>query len=76
MSGMPGWIHALADVHTAASERVRAAIKKLTDAEDSGTADLITDILRTPDLQLRLLSAHTNRQQPTTQIHSCSIHLL
>jgi starvation-inducible DNA-binding protein len=63
ISGMSDWIHTLADVHAEAGERVRKAIKKLTDAEDFGTADLLTDILRTLDLQLWLLEAHINRQQ-------------
>jgi len=63
ISGMSDWIHALADVHAAAGERVRAAVKKLTAAEDFGTADLLTDVLRTLDLQLWLLEAHINRQQ-------------
>ena len=60
---MSDWIHALADVHAEAGERVRKAIKKLTNAEDFGTADLLTDVLRTLDLQLWLLEAHINRQQ-------------
>ncbi len=63
ISGMSDWIHTLADVHAEAGERVRKAIKKLTDAEDFGTADLLTDVLRTLDLQLWLLEAHINRQQ-------------
>ena len=66
ISGMSDWIHTLADVHAEAGERVRKAIKKLTDAEDFGTADLLTDVLRTLDLQLWLLEAHINRQQPAT----------
>ena len=63
ISGMSDWIHALADFHAEAGERVRMAVKKTTDAEDFGTADLMTDILRTLDLQLWLLEAHINRQQ-------------
>lgn len=63
ISGMSDWIHALADSHADAGKRVRMAIKKLTGAEDFGTADLLTDILRTLDLQLWLLEAHINRQQ-------------
>jgi starvation-inducible DNA-binding protein len=66
VSGMSDWIRELADVHAAAGERVRAAIKKLTDAGDFGTADLLTDILRALDLQLWLLEAHINRQQHAT----------
>jgi hypothetical protein len=38
----------------------------LTDAEDFGSADLLTDVLRTLALQLWLLGAHINRQQPST----------
>lgn len=63
ISGMSDWIHTLADVHAEAGKRVRMAIKKLTDAEDFGTADLLTDVLRALDLQLWLLEAHINRQQ-------------
>ena len=63
ISGMSDWIRALADVHAAAGERVRMAVKKFTDAGDFGSADLLTDILRTLDLQLWLLEAHINRQQ-------------
>jgi starvation-inducible DNA-binding protein len=46
ISGMSDWIHALADFHTEAGERVHKGIKHTTDAEDFGTADLLTDILR------------------------------
>lgn len=63
VSGMSDWIHSLADVHADAGDKVRKAIKKLTTAEDFGTADLLTDILRTLDLQLWLLEAHINRLQ-------------
>jgi starvation-inducible DNA-binding protein len=60
ISGMHDWIVELADVHAAAATDVRAAIKKLTDAEDFGSADLLTGILRALDLQLWLLEAHIN----------------
>jgi starvation-inducible DNA-binding protein len=63
ISGMSDWIHAVADFHAEAGERVRKGIKKTTDAEDFGTADLLTDILRALDLQLWLLEAHINQQQ-------------
>ena len=63
ISGMSDWIHTLTDVHAEAGERVRKAIKKVTDAEDFGTADLLTDVLRTLDLQLWLLEAHISQQQ-------------
>ena len=63
ISGMRDWINELADVHAAAGEHTRKAIKKITDAEDFGTADLLTDVLRTLDLQLWLLEAHLNRQK-------------
>jgi starvation-inducible DNA-binding protein len=66
ISGMSDWIHELADVHAAAGERVRMAIKKMTAAEDFGTADLLTDVLRILDLQLWLLEAHINRHQHAT----------
>jgi len=65
ISGMSDWIHELADIHAAAGESVRTAIKKITDAEDFGTADLLTDILRVLDLQLWLLEAHINQQKPS-----------
>ena len=64
-SGMRDWLHELADVHAESGERVRKSIKKITDAEDFGTADLLTDILRDLDKQLWLLEAHINEQQPT-----------
>jgi DNA-binding ferritin-like protein len=60
---MSDWIHAVADFHAEAGERVRKGIKKTTDAEDFGTADLLTDILSALDLQLWLLEAHINQQQ-------------
>jgi starvation-inducible DNA-binding protein len=63
ISGMSDWIHALADFHAEASERVRQGVKKLTDEDDFGTADLLTDVLRSLDLQLWLLEAHINQQQ-------------
>jgi starvation-inducible DNA-binding protein len=63
ISGMSDWIHALADFHAEAGERVRKGIRKTTGAEDFGTADLLTDILRALDLQLWLLEAHINQQQ-------------
>ena len=63
ISGMSDWIHTLADVHADAGKQVRGAIKKLTDAEDFCTADLLTDVLRTLDLQLWLLEAHINQRQ-------------
>ena len=66
ISGMSDWIHTLADVHAAAGERVRQAVKKMTVAEDFGTADLLTGIVRDLDLQLWLLEAHINRQSSAT----------
>ncbi|HSY75144.1 MAG TPA: DNA starvation/stationary phase protection protein Dps [Dongiaceae bacterium] len=63
ISGMHDWICELADVHAESGKYVRAAIKKMTDAEDFGTADLLTDVLRALDLQLWLLEAHINLQQ-------------
>lgn len=62
-SGLRDWISELADVHASSSEHVRAAIKKATEADDFGTADLLTDILRDLDKQLWLLEAHINQQQ-------------
>ena len=61
ISGMSDWIRELADIHAASGLHVRVAVKQMTDSEDFGTADLLTDILRTLDLQLWLLEAHINR---------------
>lgn len=63
ISGMSDWIHELAEVHAEAGDNVRKAIKKITDADDFGTADLLTDVLRALDLQLWLLEAHINQQK-------------
>jgi len=63
VSGMTDWISELADIHATAGDQVRKAIKKLTDAEDFGSADLLTDVLRALDLQLWLLEAHINRHE-------------
>lgn len=63
ISGMSDWIHELADVHAAVGECVRKGVKKTSDAEDFGTADLLTDILRDLDKQLWLLEAHINQQK-------------
>jgi starvation-inducible DNA-binding protein len=63
ISDMPGWINSLADVHATTGDQVRKGVKKLTDAEDFGSADLLTDVLRSLDLQLWLLEAHINRLQ-------------
>jgi len=62
VSGMADWIDELADVHAVVSGHVRTAVKKLTEAEDFGTADLLTDLVRDLDLQLWLLEAHINQQ--------------
>src|SRR5688572_7892026 len=62
-SNLRDWILELADVHAAAGEYVRVAIKKTTAAEDFGTADLLTGILRDLDKQLWLLEAHINQQR-------------
>lgn len=61
ISGMRDWIMELADVHAAAATQTRASIKKLSDAEDFGSADLLTGVLRALDLQLWLLEAHINQ---------------
>jgi DNA-binding ferritin-like protein len=55
--------HELPDVHAEAGEQTRKGLEKLTDAEDFGTAALLTDVLRICDLQLWLLKAQNNRQQ-------------
>ena len=61
VSGMRDWINELADVHASSGEHVLKAIKRMTDAGDFGTADLLTDVVRTLDLQLWLLEAHLNQ---------------
>jgi starvation-inducible DNA-binding protein len=63
ISGISDWIHELADIHAASGERVRGNVGKLTASGDFATADLLTDILRTLDLQLWLLEAHINQQK-------------
>ncbi|MEI9864375.1 MAG: hypothetical protein WDN00_07420 [Limisphaerales bacterium] len=72
---MSDWINALADFHAEAGERVRKGIKKITDAEDFGTADLLTDILRVLDLQLWLLERISTSTKLNPSI-ACSTHLL
>lgn len=67
VSGIHDWLVELAEVHAAAGEDLRLAIKKLTDAGDFGTADLLTDILRALDLQLWLLEAHLNQHSQPKQ---------
>lgn len=62
-SGLRDWIFELADVHAAAAEYVRSAIKKTTAADDFATADLLTDILRDLDKQLWLLEAHLKQHR-------------
>ena len=61
-SGQRDWIRELADVHAACGNHVRSAIKKLTDEDDFGTADLLTDVVRDLDKQLWILEAHLNRK--------------
>lgn len=63
ISGMSDWINELADVHATVGDGVRKAIKKISDAEDFGTADLLTGVLRDLDKQLWLLEAHINLQK-------------
>lgn len=60
-SGQRDWILELADVHAASGDHVRSAIKRLSDEEDFGTADLLTDILRDLDKQLWILEAHLGK---------------
>lgn len=60
-SGQFDWIHELADAHAALSTHVRKAIKKVTDSEDFGTADLLTDVLNNLEKQLWLLEAHIQK---------------
>lgn len=58
VSGQKDWIKELADRHADCSEHVRGFIKKITDEDDFGTADLLTGVLRDLDKQLWLLEAH------------------
>jgi len=61
-SGQRDWIQELADVHAASADHVRSAIKKVTDEDDFGTADLLTDIVRDLDKQLWILEAHLDKK--------------
>lgn len=58
VSGQKDWIKELANRHADCSNHVREFIKKVTEEDDFGTADLLTDILRDLDKQLWLLEAH------------------
>ena len=60
-SGLTDWIHELADSHATASTHIRKAVKQLTDAEDFGTADLLTEVLKHVEKQLWLLEAHIQK---------------
>jgi starvation-inducible DNA-binding protein len=62
-SGLLDWINELADDHAASGEHARKGVKKMTDAEDFGTADLLTDIVRDLDKHLWLLEAHIRQHQ-------------
>lgn len=61
-SGQRDWIRELADVHAACGDHIRSAIKKVSDEDDFGTADLLTDALRDLDKQLWILEAHVERK--------------
>ena len=67
-TGMRDWIIELATVHAATGQYVRQAVKRMTDREDFGTADLLTDLLRDLDKQLWLLEAHLNQHETSTRI--------
>lgn len=60
-SGQRDWIRELADVHAVCGDQVRDGIKKVSDAEDFATADVLTDILRDLDKQLWILEAHLEK---------------
>ena len=60
-SGQRDWLRELADVHAVCGDQVRTGIKKVSDAEDFATADLLTDILRDLDKQLWILEAHLEK---------------
>lgn len=64
ISGMSDWIHELADVHAAAGENVRKAIRKSRMPIISARL-ICSQILRALDLQLWLLEAHINQQKPS-----------
>jgi starvation-inducible DNA-binding protein len=72
IGGMSGWIHELAEVHAACTRHVRAAIQKLPAAENFGTADLLTDIVRDLDFQCRLLKAHINQRKTAKKTEDTS----
>ena len=61
-SGQRDWIRELADVHAACGDHIHSAIKKITDEDDFGTADLLTDVLRDLDKQLWILEAHAEKK--------------
>lgn len=61
-SGQRDWIRELADVHAACGDHIRSAIKKVSDEDDFGTADLLTDALRDLDKQLWILEAHVEKK--------------
>ena len=60
-SGQRDWIRELAEVHAVCGDQVRSGIKKVSDAEDFATADVLTDILRDLDKQLWILEAHLEK---------------
>lgn len=60
-SDMTDWVEELSDAHAVTSTHIRKAIKELTEAEDFGTADLLTDVLKRVEKQLWLLEAHLQR---------------
>lgn len=60
-SGQTDWLRELADAHALTAEHIRKGIKQMNDAEDFGTADLLTDVLRTVEKHLWLLEAHLSK---------------
>ena len=75
---MSDWIHALADFHAEAGERVRKGINQTTNAEDFGTADLLTDILRALDLHLcwRRISTSRNIHDDRDMLYTLALILI
>jgi len=59
--GERDWIRELANVHAECGDPIRAAVQRVTAAEDFGTADLLTDLLRDLDKKLWILEAHLSR---------------
>lgn len=65
IAGISGWLRELANVNAACGEHVHAAVGKMRDAGELGTADLLTAIAQDLDQQFRMLEAHIDQQFQT-----------